>query len=332
MAGYPDGSANAPAGTAQFPTLLNGYTKRPPWRVAGVDYAVGYPSGQSFANPSTISMTGVSVNAGTHTVTISGNNVTLDGYDFSLSNGWGIVIGSGATNVVIQNSNFAIGSNANNPIAADNTVGTLTVTKCVFDEIGGAASLGCSISTHAANFTSTYNWFKNAQDDSVDLVPPSSSTTATVKYNLFYNQGTGNPAIVHPDSVQFTGGTYNGCMLAFNTIYQPVGGGEQTGLEGIQICAQLSSSINNTTVSNNTIVAKSAVSTTMSVGIAIQRTDSGQTNNIGTCFDNYMDPTGFSSTAFYPLSSGTNAGHAPTNWSFANNIDMTTGSVIPAPV
>jgi hypothetical protein len=41
VAAYADGFANAPAGTAQFPTLLNGYLIRPPWKVAGVDYAVG---------------------------------------------------------------------------------------------------------------------------------------------------------------------------------------------------------------------------------------------------------------------------------------------------
>ena len=35
-----DGSANAPAGTPQLPNLLNGYAVRPPWEVAGVDYAV----------------------------------------------------------------------------------------------------------------------------------------------------------------------------------------------------------------------------------------------------------------------------------------------------
>ncbi len=40
-----DGSANAPAGPAQMPSLLNGYKAPPPWEVAGVDYAVGVPSG-----------------------------------------------------------------------------------------------------------------------------------------------------------------------------------------------------------------------------------------------------------------------------------------------
>lgn len=37
-----DGFASAPAGAAQFPSLLSSYAARPPWCVAGVDYAVGF--------------------------------------------------------------------------------------------------------------------------------------------------------------------------------------------------------------------------------------------------------------------------------------------------
>src|SRR6516165_5141081 len=46
--GLPDGFSGAPFGTAQYPTLLNRYAKRPPWHVAGVDYYVGCPTNQSF--------------------------------------------------------------------------------------------------------------------------------------------------------------------------------------------------------------------------------------------------------------------------------------------
>ena len=57
-----DGSANAPAGAPQLPSLLNGYAVRPPWEVAGVDYAVGVPTGTTLKDPTLrISMSGVSV-------------------------------------------------------------------------------------------------------------------------------------------------------------------------------------------------------------------------------------------------------------------------------
>ena len=37
-----DGKKGAPIRAAQYPTLLDKYRSRPPWNVAGVDYAVGY--------------------------------------------------------------------------------------------------------------------------------------------------------------------------------------------------------------------------------------------------------------------------------------------------
>ena len=56
-----DGSANAPAGAPQVPTLLNGYATQLSSQVAGIDYAVGVPSGPSLKNPTAISMAGMSV-------------------------------------------------------------------------------------------------------------------------------------------------------------------------------------------------------------------------------------------------------------------------------
>ena len=106
-----DGSANAPAGTPQLPNLLNGYKDPPPWEVAGVDYAVGIPSGTVLKNPATISMAGVTVDTSNDTVYVTGNNVTLNGYDFSLNGGWEVYIEDGASNTLIENSNFLVGSN-----------------------------------------------------------------------------------------------------------------------------------------------------------------------------------------------------------------------------
>jgi hypothetical protein len=45
--GCPADSAEQPA----FSTLLNRYKVRPPWNVAGVDYAVGIPSGVILKDP-----------------------------------------------------------------------------------------------------------------------------------------------------------------------------------------------------------------------------------------------------------------------------------------
>ena len=99
---YADGIVDAPIGSAQYSSLLdtyhssgssdgrdktNGY--QPPWNVAGVDYAVG-PNGKPSGDPSTISMGEVSVDTSTNVISVTGDGVTLDGYDFSLDGGYRI--------------------------------------------------------------------------------------------------------------------------------------------------------------------------------------------------------------------------------------------------
>src|SRR4051812_26172243 len=95
--------------------LLSGYAARPGWDVAGVDYAVGIPTGAVLKDPASISMAGVSVDANAHAVHVTGNNVTLSGYDFSGGGGWTVYVDSG-TNITIQNSNFLVGANHQDPI------------------------------------------------------------------------------------------------------------------------------------------------------------------------------------------------------------------------
>ena len=59
-------------------------------------------------------MPGVAVNKANKTITVTGSNATLDGYDFSLNGGWGITVA--AANTRIENSKFVIGSNKSCPI------------------------------------------------------------------------------------------------------------------------------------------------------------------------------------------------------------------------
>ena len=92
--GYTDGSANAPVGNPQLPNLLSSYSVRPAWQVAGVDYAVGVPTNMTLKDPTVAANlpAGVSIDAANHVVDITANNVTLNGFDFSLHGGWGVVI------------------------------------------------------------------------------------------------------------------------------------------------------------------------------------------------------------------------------------------------
>ena len=167
---WADGFAAAPAGTAQHPTLLNGYVARAPWKVAGVDYSVGYPSGTVLKDPATISMAGVSVSPGQ--VLITGDNITLDGYDFSLNGGYGVFIAGTAHNTTITNSNFKVGSQHQAPIVWEGQ--NLTVTNNVLDgnndtSVGPAGLIeGFSPS---GTLTVKYNWLKNGYSDDINIGP-----------------------------------------------------------------------------------------------------------------------------------------------------------------
>src|SRR5262249_6241226 len=90
-----DGSSAAPLGVAKFPSLFSLYATRPPWKVAGVDYAVGFPSGISLSDPTTSTIPGTVIDAADHLLLVTGNGVTISGYDFSLHGGWGVGVPSG---------------------------------------------------------------------------------------------------------------------------------------------------------------------------------------------------------------------------------------------
>ncbi len=313
--GYNDGSANAPAATVELPNLLSGYAAAAPWAVAGVDYAVGVPSNISLNNPASIAMAGVSVNNSNHTVTVTSSNVTLNGYDFGLDGGWGINIAAGVTNTVIENSHFLVGANNNVPVNAAAGCGNLTLLDNTFD--GGSSQSGAVWALINYNgsgiFTAQYNAFLNAPDDAIDF--SSGTMTTVVKYNLFDNLGTSPGS--HPDSIQYTGVNASNSVDSFNTIYQP----NPSGMQGIQLQAQNGSTLSNTAIENNVIVAKAASSVEMSYSIAVIES-AGNTINGATVEDNYIDYGG-AYGPFYPPSGS--------NLTFGGNFDMATGAQIPNP-
>jgi hypothetical protein len=204
-----DGSAHAPAGPSQHASLLSGYAIRPMWKVAGVDYAVGFPSGMSLKNPASISNPGVSVDNTNHLIRVVRDGVTLDGYDFSMGGGYGVYI-VGAKNTTIVNSNF-VGSG----ISADANSSGLTIRNCVLDGTGDPDSYGMVSMLGAGELNVQYSWFKNFTRAIVDERSPS----VVLQYNLFEDGGSVDGKGF--SYLYFTGvATYAPIKVLFNTVTQ----------------------------------------------------------------------------------------------------------------
>lgn len=306
-----DGADNAPTGVPLMPTLLRGYGTRPPWKVAGVDYAVGVPLGMELKDPATISTPGVVVDVASHTVVVSASHVRLTGYDFGSAGGWGSYIEPGVTDTRITNSRFLVGINNVIPINAAAGAGSLTVVNNTFAGGGGRASVWALVNYNGSGiFIAKYNVFLDAPEDAIDF--NSGSMRTIVMYNLFVNLGT-RPGS-HPDSVQYVSVRSYNSMISFNTIYQP----NPSGMQGVQLQAQNGSTMNNTSIANNTIVAKAGTSVRMSYSIAVIQNPGNVINGV-TVEGNYIDCSG-AYGPFYPPSGR--------NLTFRGNVDMLTGRLL----
>jgi uncharacterized repeat protein (TIGR02543 family) len=326
---YNDGYSNAPAGTPQYPNLLSGYAVRAPWNVAGVDYAVG-PHTPPTGDPATISLAGVSVNTTTHLVTITGNDVTLAGYDFTKGGSWSVRV-NGANAYIKDNKFAAAPSNGNiglifvqpnNAIAASG----LHIAYNQFEAYNASSTMGAHINIlgNVNNVLIEYNYFKNTPADFVDL---GMSPAATVRFNLFdsYTSHAG----AHSDAVQEDGTGTTTTTIVFNTMYQPSDVTTKPGLvnSSFELAAQpsgLGYQVNGE-IGNNTIVypARTYGDT---LGYSLQITAGTKSTNVNsTIHDNYLDTTG-SFGAFYP---GKSAGVIGAT--FPNNINMVTGATFVAP-
>ena len=201
--------------SAQHPLMLGGYAVRPPWKVAGVDYGVGYLTTTKLADPSIIAMAGVSVDREKHIITVMDSNVTIDGFDFSLDGGWKIDVKNG-TNIVVTNSNFAVGSNALAPIEITGTAENVTVSNSIFDGSGNLQLDRLILYNASSNsiFLVQHNWIKNVATDGVWFLR---GARLILRGNLFKSIGLTPGG--HADAVQFSQNNTTGSQIVFNTLY-----------------------------------------------------------------------------------------------------------------
>ncbi len=312
---------NPRAGTPQFPTLLAAYPARPSWRVAGVDYQVGTPSGTVLKDPLTLKLPGVSVNVSQHTVVVTGAAVVLDGYDFSLEGGWNVYV-EGA-NDVIQNSNFKVGVNNLVPIQGAAGASNLSIAHTTIDGgglgvVGNPGAIWSLISYLGNGLNANHNWLKYAPQHIIEV----RGGRLVEKRNLINNLGYAPGA--HPNAVQFCGGVSSSSVVSYNTIYnpQPVNGYPNMNNEDLQVEGQCSGTVLNTTMTNNVVIAVGGSSMTSSYLVAVRQDPGGNVVSGVKVESNYLDASG-AYGPFYPPSGS--------NLVFANNIDLKTGTPLTEP-
>ena len=329
-----DGSANAPAGAAQLPSLLSGYAVRPSWNVAGVDYAVGIPQGivlkDPFAGgvlaPALVALGG-SANSSNHVITFSGvNNAVISGWDFSLEGGWTVQINS--SNATIANSNFKVGANLRPPIFVGNSANNVTIVNNVIDGSGLATNpAGGMLVLNALGTTKIeYNLIENAYYQFIEAAPSSNGpSTQIIQYNIMQNAGIGAPQGAHGDWIQDltdpSNLVFTDIEVNFNTLIQnnPV-----AATQGLSI---LSAAGNSGTgyaakegVSNNTVVVKTNVNYPIII-------DTTWLNGSAVVSNNYIDQTGVVGSYLFAGKYNGVGTDGPYNGSVthSNNINMVTG-------
>ncbi|MDR3437641.1 DUF4082 domain-containing protein [Telmatospirillum sp.] len=296
---------------AQLPHLLDSYSHKPSWSVAGVNYGVGVADGQLLHNPALISMAGVKVNENLRQVTVIGDNVTLDSFDFTLNGGWGVIIAS--NNVTISNSNFLVGSNGNAPILGTQSSGNVTVTNCTIDG-NNSGNVGGLIEMRGAGaLTVDHSWLKNSSDDIIQM-HNNGPSALVAKYNLIQNAGMTPGA--HGDFTEFLGGPFTATII-YNTTTEPSGGSSQ----GFMVEPDLGSKpgvILGGEIGNNTMTGYNNVFTGITVADLAGKF---------TVHDNYFDPSHTSGgLAFGGVRGGPND-RSPMSF-YLNNVNMVSGVII----
>jgi hypothetical protein len=343
-----DGRLNAPAGTSQFPTLLNTYHDvgvpdgryrwpstlavyaatgnpgQPQFMVAGVDYHVGidrnlYPTNASLKDPATISDPNVGVDTVNKQLTITGPNVTLDGYDYSLAGGWQVIPQN--DNITLSNSRWVVGTNNNVPIWAHGGTGPSNL-MFINLEIDGAFNVnitpGTMITNDGPGTTVKYCYVTSSVGDHVNC---NGGGFIDIRFNLFKDNGTPS---AHPDWLTIASGVYGPCTVNFNCYWQSPS--VLNGSGGVSYDGNPTwSLVGFEQISYNTMLnlgGNSTNSTASNIGITTSAFSGGAHSS---CHDNFCDPTwvqnGFANWVFAQM--------VPTNAAARvfNNTNMLNGQI-----
>lgn len=332
--GYADGSVSAPTGSVQHPTGLSSYTVRPPWKVAGFDYYVGIQSGTKLTPASSVSDPNVTISGSLVRCVGPDASVTLNAVDFT---GYAIYIpAGGCSSLRVMNSNFGCtgGVSPGFTFIQNQNNATLDIEQNEFNSYTDCNDtfpnnlsdiMQCG---GTGNCTVKYNWFYHLSERAVD----GGCSPLNYQFNLFDNPNT--IALAHENMLQHGcagGGLQTGLLVAFNSLYSVTSnyGGEGWQFEGAS--GQQFTTASPTFAYNTAIALKSGGKNTMSYivhGFCHTNSDCSSTavtvTGAATFSNNYFDPTG----AFGAFYSGARTAMWPSQVTFANNINMNTGTTI----
>jgi hypothetical protein len=307
--------------TGQHPALLAGYAKRPPWKVAGVDYAVGVPPGTALTDWQSLSGPGISVDTSSaypygapHVRVDNTSNVVIDSVDFSLHGGAFIMFVNSPNPTVIR-SNFGGPNLSTVPagvIVADPASPNLTVTYSTIDgaKNGGSGLGGAGFIVNQAGGTTTleYNWLKNAPQHTLEEAQQTALPLVLVYRNNLVEQS-GWAAGAHPNYLQFGNANVSSVDVSYNTFYNTpqVASGESLQFYG------MGGYVHNVTWAYNVMIATGGIPGSARSSFI----HAGGSQNSGVGHDNYVDTTA-AWFLYYPGSM--------TGWTLTNNYNMVTGA------
>jgi hypothetical protein len=307
-----------PAPAGQHPTWLDGYVKRPPFMVPGVDYYVGVKPGAVLKDWTTLMGPGITVDTASvvpHVRVDATPNVSLADIDFSLHGGaqvffigcpnptvWGCVFGGPK----IMDSISLIFADSGSP--------GLTVVGCTID---GTGNRGSSLVSTAGPGVMRLrdNWLKNFSQHVLEML-----VNGTVPYSIEYagnliEQGALTPGS-HLNYLQIEcAAPCDHIYVSGNTTYQTP---QVSAGEGFQF-PFTGGNAKNIILLSNVMIAKGTPAVAKSMSRMVHA--DGALNTPASAHDNYVDKTGAYGWAYVPTLTG---------WTLANNFDMTTGALLTA--
>ncbi len=322
------------------------YQVRVPWNAPGVDYHVGVPSGTTLVDPTVPANLPSGATFSGSTVSVTGTNVTLNGFDFTLHD-TSLSVSATSGTTTVENSKFVIGTNQNGSQSISwSGAGNLTILNSELDGSSlpgsggsGFAAIGMLISNSGAgNLVWEYNYCHDVDSKCFQVGGSSSSgapRVVTEKYNLFTNISTCASACSHGEAEYFFTGsaTFIQVVNQFNTYYDNFwnNGSTATSIAAIQAD---NLTINGNTVDHNIWMMPGPQATCSSVNAnrytgSADQFDGSQNdpttaalNNVTFAY-NYLDGSG----VFFNWYHATKNGSTNSGLIYANNVDLGAGGL-----